>query len=809
VLIRWAGVHLPVFLRTPHAKGTNLPTSLRRGVVTKAVFQLLLLLQLSQPAPAQTVPKTSTVISGVGSPTVTIPRIEAMVQIDGRLDEPVWSRAARLGGFSQYQPIDGRSAEEQTEVLVWYSPAALHVGIIAYDREPSSIRATLADRDNLDSEDSVTIYLDTFNDHRRAFFFTVNPLGIQQDGVLSEAGFNAGSLKQDGGALRQAGGATDKNPDYQFDSKGRITKDGYVVELRIPFKSLRYSGNGPQRWGLNILRTVQRTGYLDTWTDARRAGESFLAQAGGIDGLHDMQRGVVTEVQPFITTAVNGSRGDVASPLVRERPDINPGVNLRFSTTNLTVDSTVNPDFSQVESDASQVTVNERFALFFPEKRPFFLEGIELFAAPNQLVYSRQIVNPLAGGKVTGKIGGLNIAYLAVKEKEDSGGALFNVARLRYDVGPNSTVGVTLTDRTAGGTYNRVVSADSRVIFKRVYYVQAQAGGSWTDDGTGRRASPLWMLEWDRTGRAFGFNYKVTGTGPGFKAAAGYVPRNDIVEAHVSNRYSWYGARGSWLETVSPRLNLTRIWRYSSFDRGPLEGTDQASVQSQWRGGWNVNVTVKHLSWRFEPEAFNAYQVSGAGGSVAYKPIDRVTGTTSSMTLKTPIFRTFNAQLDAQRGPVAIFAEGAGGRETRLSATLSARPTGSIRMEATATYSSITRERDGSEFAQTVIPRFKVEYQVTRSVFFRMVAEYQSQRQAVLIDAIDGVPLIVSGPFPAAYSTTGLRLDWLASYKPTPGTVAFFGYGSSLAYDRLNPLSNHLERMSDGFFLKIAYQFRR
>ena len=782
------------------------------------IAPLLLLLQLTQPAPppaAAAAPQSTTalpgpaVVEGRGAPTVTIPRIDAAVQVDGQLDEAVWAQASKLTGFSQYQPVDGRPAEERTEVLVWYSPTALHLGIIAYDRDPSSIRATVADRDNLDAEDSVTIYLDTFNDHRRAFFFTVNPLGIQQDGVLSEAGFNAGNLRQEGGALRSAGGATDKNPDYLFDSKGRITGDGYVVELRVPFKSLRYSGDGPQRWGLNILRTVQRSGYLDTWTDARRAGESFLAQAGGIDGLHDLKRGIVTEIQPFVTTAVNGARAAVGTPLAWERADINPGVNLRFSTTNLTLDGTLNPDFSQVESDASQVTVNERFALFFAEKRPFFLEGIELFAAPNQLVYSRQIVNPIAGGKVTGKVGGLNIAYLAVKEKEDSGGALFNVARLRQDVGHNSTVGVTLTDRTAGGAYSRVVAADARVIFKRVYYVQAQAGGSWTDDGTGRRGAPLWMLEWDRTGRGFGFNYKVTGTGAGFKAAAGYVPRNDIVEARVSNRYSWYGPRGSVLETVSPRLNINRIWRYDSFDRGPLEGSDQLSVQSQWRGGWNANATVKHLSWRFEPEAFGAYQVAGDGGPIPYQPTDRVTGTTPSVTLRTPIFRTFNAQVEAQRGPVAIFTEGAGGHEARVSTTLTTRPTGSIRMEATATYSKITRDRDGSEFAQTVIPRFKVEYQVTRSVFFRMITEYQSRRQAILIDALDGIPLIVGGVFPAAQSTAGLRLDWLASYKPTPGTVAFFGYGSSLAADRLNPVANHFERMSNGFFLKIAYQIRR
>ena len=205
-------------------------------------------------------PATDVPIPGNGSPRVTIPRIEASVQIDGVLDEAPWQQAARLGGFSQYQPSDGRPAEEQTEVLVWYSPTALHFGIVARDREPAAIRATVADRDNLDSEDSVTIYLDTFNDHRRAFFFTVNPLGIQQDGVLSESGFNAGSLKQDGGALRQAGGATDKNPDYQWDSKGRITEDGYVLTAGhvsgVPGRDRRGARRNREPWNVQSVQHV-------------------------------------------------------------------------------------------------------------------------------------------------------------------------------------------------------------------------------------------------------------------------------------------------------------------------------------------------------------------------------------------------------------------------------------------------------------------------------------------------------------------------------------------------------------------------
>jgi hypothetical protein len=783
-------------------------------VVTLApLFALFVLLPPQQagtalpPAPAASSPTGRTEgVPGAGAPTVTIPRIEEVAQIDGRLDEPAWSQAARLVGFWQYKPIDGRPAEEETQVLVWYSPTALHFGIIARDREPGSVRATTPDRDNLDSEDNVTIYLDTFHDRRRAFFFTVNPLGVQQDGMQSEAGFNAGTVQH----VQGQGAQADKNPDFQFDSKGRLTEDGYIVEVRIPFKSLRYPGSGPQAWGLQIARTVQRTGYQDTWTDARKAGESFLAQEGAIDGLRDMQRGIVTEIQPVITAAENGSRDAAGEPFVRDKADIKPGVNVRFSSTNLTLDSTVNPDFSQVESDAAQVTVNERFALFYPEKRPFFLEGIDLFATPNQLVYTRQIVNPIAGGKLTGKVGALNIAYLAAKEKEDSGGALFNVARIRRDFGYNSTVGVTLTDRSAVGEYNRLIDADTRTIFKKLYYFQVQAAQSWTEnlDGT-RHASPLWMAELDRTGRAFGFNYKLTGIGPDFQARAGYVPRNNIVQGQIFNRYSWYGTKGSWLDTFSVHYNLTRIWRYDEFgDRSPIEGTDSFPFQFGWRGGWSLNASLQRPFWRFQPDQYTAYQVSRNGATAPYLPVYRVSGVTPDVTFKTPIFRTFDGQVEVKRGPVAIFAEGSAGHEMRVTTTLNGRPTGSIRLQATATYSRITRDRDGSEFAWTVIPRIKVEYQATRSLFFRMIGQYTSQRQAVPLDAVDGEPLLVAGVFPAAQSSNGLRFDWLASYKPTPFTVAFFGYGTSLETDRTFSLAG-LQRTSDGFFVKLAYQIRR
>ena len=516
---------------------------------------LALLLIMQDPTPGVTVP-------GKGSPTAEIPRLEASVQIDGRLDEPAWAQATRLTGFSQYQPVDGRPAEEETEVLVWYAPDAIHFGVIAHDRNPATIRATVADRDNIDNEDYVVLDLDTFHDRRRAFFFGVNPLGVQADGVRSEGAGQVSSLIP---------GSTDKNPDFTWDSKGRITDRGYEIEIRIPFKSLRYPGSGPQTWGLNVTRVVQRTGYTDTWTDVRRANASFLGQEGAIAGLHDLRHGVTVEAQPFLTATANGNRDVVSGEFARE--DVNPdgGLNLRLGFSSFALDATANPDFSQVESDEGQVTVNERFALFFPEKRPFFLEGIELFGSPQTLVYTRRIVDPKAGVKLTGKFGQLGVAHLTAVDETGGDDAWFNITRLRRDFGRNSIAGVTFTSRDQPGAHNQVLAGDFRYVWG-LYYTQFQYGRSWT---TGGRSAPIWQAEYDRTGRSWGFNYLLNGQGEGFDAQAGFVNRlrSGVVTGHAFNRFTLYGARGALLENLTVFFGPERIWLYDHFGFKPgLEG---------------------------------------------------------------------------------------------------------------------------------------------------------------------------------------------------------------------------------------------
>ena len=750
-------------------------------------------------------------VHGAGAPTFTVPRLEAEVHIDGELDEDAWTRAVRLTGFHGYQPSDRRPAEERTEVLVWYSSTAIHFGIRAHDSRPEAVRATLTDRDQIDQEDRVTILLDTFDDGRRAFHFAVNPFGVQQDGVRSEGGGSAG---------RAFGSSVDLSPDYLWESRGRRTEWGWQAEIRIPFKSLRYASGDEQRWGIQILRHVQRTGHENTWTDALRGSASFLGQSATMIGLRDLRHGVVIETQPFVTASSRAARDPVNDRLERGDLETSAGVNARFGFANAAIDATINPDFSQVESDAGLVTANERFALFIEERRPFFLEGIELFGSPNQLVYTRRIVEPVAGAKLTGKWGPWNVAYLsALDEERDGTGAnvrdpLFNILRVRRDVGAGSVVGATVTDRRADGISNSVAAADARIVFGK-YFAQAQVGGSVTEPGrdAGRRSDAFFTAEIDRTGRAWGFNYGIRSFGPEFETQAGFIPRVGTVNASAFNRLTWYGQPGALLESVQTVFRPQYIWEHGALDDGPIEGSESVDVTFRARGGWELEIGAQRAFSDFLPEDYAGYTIPrpAVGGFllVPFQPRSGLRGLMSgSVELQTPVFRHFTAEVSYSMGAVPLFAEAAEGRAREVELELAVRPTTQLRGDLSVAWQRLTRDGDGSEFARTMIPRARVEYQPTRAIFFRMVGEYQAERRAAPRDPITGALLHVAGiPF-LPFEHNGLRLEWLASYQPTPGTVAFLGYAVDLT--ERDPLAfRDLRARGDGLFLKLAYQFRR
>src|SRR3989449_6847734 len=349
---------------------------------------------------------------------VRIPRFDADVLIDGDLGDSAWAHAALLTGFSQYAPNDGVSAADSPQVLVWCSANAIYFGIRAYELHGQPT-ATLADRDQIFGDDNVQILLGTFHDGKKALMFAVNPLGVQGDGALIE-GANVTASGFIGSAVvgREQ---PDLSPDFVFQSRGRVTDWGYEVEVRIPFKSLRYQPKQPQDWSLNIVRQVKHSGFEDSWFPARRASATFIGQSGNLIGLSGMHRGLVVDLNPEATGKATGARTASGYRYDTGNPQI--GGDVRWGgSDNLNLNGTIKPDFSQVESDARQLAFDPRQALFFPEKRPFFLEGSELFQVPQNLIYTRRIVQPVAAVKLTGTTFGTDIGLLsAVDQKFASG----------------------------------------------------------------------------------------------------------------------------------------------------------------------------------------------------------------------------------------------------------------------------------------------------------------------------------------------------------------------------------------------------
>ena len=804
-----------------------------RGAFVALVALVAFTAFVPAPARAQQPWQSLPIVEGTGRAAVTLPRADATVQVDAVLDEPVWGSAIRLGGFWQYEPVDGQRAEDETEILAWYSADAVHFGIVAHDRSPASIRATVADRDAIGGDDHVILYLDTFDDQRRAFFFGVNPLGVQTDGVRTEGGVGAGNM---------FGGVSDDSPDYLWQSAGRITETGWIAEIRIPFESLALPSEDPQSWSFQALRAVQRTGHTYAWTDARRAAASFLLQAGRFEGITGIERGVTLEAQPFVTVNLDRQRFEDPSDEnfgdLRDEgfePDV--GVNLHAGFGAHALDLTVNPDFSQVEADAARVTTNERFALFFPEKRPFFLEGIELFATPNQLVYTRRIVDPLVGVKGAGKIG--RFGYAAISALDEGAGegdfrrpnALFNIARLRTDFGTNSLAGIVLTDRTElGGAgdsidtrrYNRVVAADVRHVFQELYFVEAQITQSFTGhDGAPSRDGLLWELTYDRTGRLWGFNYSLEGVSPDFAADAGFINRTDYVSGRAFNRLRFYGDPGELVETFTIFGGANRLWSYGTriadrdafFEGGlldPIEGGENVNFETRLRGGWDVEFSPGRGFHVFDPREYARFSVEdGAGGFETYAPMRRFSGFGVGLDIDTPTFQTWEAGIGIDVGETAIYAEGSEGFVTQLEAGVGLRPTPWLRMGVEAAWQRITRERDDSEFATAFIPRVQAEVQPTRALFFRLIGEWTDESRDALYDARTGAPLFAAGAPVTTFDGRGLRLDLLASYEPTPGTVAFLGYGASFgAGDDFLWRQDDIIRREDGFFAKVAYRWR-
>lgn len=497
-------------------------------------------------APAGPAAKGAVTLPPEKANPVMIPKFEKPPTIDGVLNDDVWKSAALLKDFYQIDPGDNTAPSKPTEVLLGYDTRFLYIAFRAID-EPDKVRSTVAKRDNIFQDDYVGFYLDTFNDKRRAFEIFFNPLGIQGDGILTE------------------GRGEDFSVDLLLDSKGTINENGYIVEIAIPFKSLRYEAGKGKLWGAHFFRRIQRFNReLSSWMPFSRSIDGNMNQAGHLGGLEGISIERTIELIPSLTLSQDGrfvrsfgvfpnTPAAATDPgrIVNQPIGFDPGLTAKFiPSPAMTIDLAINPDFAQVEADQLVVTANQRFPIFFPEKRPFFLEGIDIFTTPITAVHTRSIVDPDVAVKTTGKIGRTSFGLIAASDNGpgnlslDERGALntcfdrralnprevcnnerfvdknayIGVLRLKRDIGKENSLGILATSYNFIEKHNQLVALDGRFRLDKQTTVTFQALGTTSRNFFFDPNDPVTATRY-RTGNGFGysFDYNVSGRNWGYE----------------------------------------------------------------------------------------------------------------------------------------------------------------------------------------------------------------------------------------------------------------------------------------------------
>ena len=446
--------------------------------------------------------------------------------IDGVLDETIWQRVPPVTDFRQRTPVDGAPASERTEFRVAFDENAIYFAVVAHDSEPDAIRRSILHREGrIDQDDNIRIGLDTYHDRRNAYIFELNPFGTQGDALITDESMTL----------------ADWNWEGVYESEGRITEEGWVVEAAVPFTTIRFSDDAAPTMGILVERTIRRKNefvYFPHVSQEFRSGLTQVSQYATLAGLEELRRGRYMEAKPFLIggRSVAGRAGE-AERAVETLREI--GLDFKYSiTSNLTLDATLNPDFAQVEADNVQINLT-RFSLFFPEKREFFLERAGLFnfgdAQETEVFFSRRIgiANDIAGGgRLTGQAGPLSIGALSLftqDARDPEGGVvpggLNSVLRLRADPFPRTTVGGILTSLDAGDAWNRVAGADAQVRFGGSSSLVGWAARSFRSDGPDATAGAAELSVGNSVASVTGRFARVPSN---FDPALGFVRRRDM-----------------------------------------------------------------------------------------------------------------------------------------------------------------------------------------------------------------------------------------------------------------------------------------
>jgi hypothetical protein len=773
-------------------------------------------------------------------------RFEKPPVIDGKLDEEVWKQAAVFKVFYQFRPGDNIAPSQPTEVLMGYDAKFLYFAFKAFD-EPGKVRATVAKRDQVFDDDTVGVYLDTFNDQRRAFILIFNPFGVQADGIFTE----------------------DQGEDYSFDlvmeSKGVVTDAGFTVEVAIPFKSLRYEAGKDKMWGVHFLRQIKRlNNETDSWMPISRENSALLSQAGRLTGLEGISTERTLEIIPSLTLSETGRRVGSFNQLpagtndpgriVNEPLKFDPGLTAKFGITpTVTLDLAINPDFAQVEADQTVVTANQRFPIFFEEKRPFFLEGIDIFRTQITAVHTRAIVDPDAAVKLTGKRGrntfGLLLASdnapgnLDRSDREEIGvcrekrlfnasllgtecgderlldkNAYIGVLRLKRDIGRENSLGLIATTYNFIEKHNQLVGFDGRFRFNPQSVLNFQVLGTSSrtfffdpDRGediyrTGNAVA--YAIRYSMDGRHFGYNYDGQGRTRDYRADVGFTRRNNnnrhglfvyyntepqpkakIISKHFhilpEIQFDWQGRIQNWGHETQMNLNF----------------------QNQAEMGVGVSFNYERI---FEEEFGPRRSLLRPGAffgpdnerSTYRNNIYAFGNLTPSKKYSFSIFGIHNwGAFDFDFGagdkfprvsPAALLLgedaplDPGPGNNLHIEASARYQPTDALRLTLDYTKDRLVRRDTGLVAFDDNIFTLRGLYQFTRFTFARARIDYDSLASSV-------------------------RGQFLLGWTPNPGTSFFVGYNDDLNYNGFasGQIVPGFRRNGRTFFIKMSYLFRR
>ncbi len=745
----------------------------------------------------------------------TPPRIEEFLTME---PSPAWQgKLAKAEQFHQRVPRDGAPVSERTEAYFGYDAKNLYAIYICFDREPQHLRARLSRREDVFDDDFIELMLDTFNDHRHAYAFFVNPLGVQADALWTEGP-----------------GTNDSNFDMSFDtvwnSAGRVTDRGYVIWMAIPFRSLRFASSDPQTWGILLARELPTKNEKSFWPHYSQRIQGRLNQAGQATGMEKISPGRNFQLIPYgvFRSFKELDLRDPANPAYTQRAAFGQiGLDAKAVLKDkFVLDATVNPDFSQIESDDPQVTVNQRFEVEFPEKRPFFLENSNYFQTPIQLLFTRRIADPKWGVRLTGKDGPWSVGALVAQTdspgeavtppSSDYAGnplfgkhALFAIGRVSRDIGTQSSIGLLYADREAGGFYNRVGSVDGRFKLNENWTASVQGVFSATinpDDPyfnlfntSGRyQAGSAGEVVAQRDGLKLNYFLDYTDRSPNFRILTGFDPQPDLHNLYQRLQYT-FRPEGRHLISWGPMFEQFISYDhegheigYGYFPSARVELMGQTFIQVLYAAEMEG---LRHQDFDNIPD-FQQYRRH-----------------TTDITLDSNYFRKFSLHGDFRWG-TRINYDAPGilppflASRTSGNIQLTVRPTRSLKIDNTYLFFRLHHCPDCTTPLGSLnnhIIRTRVNYQFTKELSFRFIGQYSA--------------VLANPDFTSLATTKNFNADFLITYLVHPSTALYVGYNSNL--ENIDPTlapdgSGGVNHLADGrlhndgrnFFVKASYLFR-